>query len=72
MLGQHTCIDAMGGFPESNMSQKNNSIIKYSLVILSKSNNKARLLMYLTPLITDMLMGPTLKVFQFVLVWTEI
>ena len=34
VLGKHTCIDAMGGFPESNMSQKSNSTIIYSLVIL--------------------------------------
>jgi hypothetical protein len=72
MIGQHTCIDAMGGFPNSSIIQTNNLKIKYSLVIPSKSNNKACLLMYFTPLITDMLMGPTLNVFQFVLVWTEI
>ena len=72
MLGQHTCIDGMGGFLDSNMSQTKNSKIKYSLVILSKSKNNERLLMYLTSLITDIWMGPTLKVFQCVLVWTKI
>jgi hypothetical protein len=54
MLGQHTCIDGMGGFLDSNMTQTKNSTIKYSLVILSKPKNKARLLMYLTLLISDM------------------
>jgi hypothetical protein len=72
MVGQHTCIDGMGGFPNSNTSKKNNLTIKYSLVILSKANNKVCLLMYLTSLITDMWMGPTLNFLQFVLVWTGI
>jgi hypothetical protein len=70
MLGQHTCIDIMGGFLDSNMTQTKNLKIKYSLVILSKPKNKARLLVYLTLLISDMWMGPTLIFFQFVLLWT--
>jgi hypothetical protein len=54
MLGQHTCIDSMGGFLDSNMTQTKNLKIKYSLVILSKPKNKALLLMYFTLLISDM------------------
>jgi hypothetical protein len=54
MLGQHTCIDDMGGFLDSNMTKKKNSTIKYSLFILSKAKHKACLLMYLTLLISDM------------------
>jgi hypothetical protein len=72
MLGPHTCIYSMKGFMESNMTQTKNSTIKYFLVILSKPKNKVFLLMYLTILISDMCMGPTLNFFQFVLVWTEI
>jgi hypothetical protein len=50
----HSCIDGMGEFPNSNMTQTNNSTIKYSLVILSKAKNKAHLLIYLTLLISEM------------------
>jgi hypothetical protein len=57
MLGQHTCIEGMKRFMDSNMTQTcqtNNLTIKYSLVILSKPKNKACLLMYLILLISDM------------------
>jgi hypothetical protein len=72
MLGNTHALTGMGGFPKSRMSQKNNYKIKYYFLILSKYNNRACLLMYLTLLITNMWMGPTLKVFQFVHVWNEI